>query len=663
MFNVYSKMIENKTWCLIWLIYGTFLFVENRAQGQSFEDIGGSAGLDILHTDPHLIGGGVAIFDFNNDGLQDIYITGGDNRDHLYLNGPNGKFTEIGLNAGIGLTQNIATVGVAIGDIDNNGNNDILVTTRDNSENILWYNNGDDTVTNIASIAGLVEQAWSTSAAFGDYNLDGYLDIYISNYVSYVHPDPVLFYTDEMQGQANLMYLNNGDNTFNEVAAKLGLDDMGAGLAVTFSDLDHDNDLDIYLGNDFPNEFGKNVLFENMYPIDSFRNIGKDSRTDIFSFSMGIGIADYNNDDALDIYVTNIGGNFLLRNNKNGTFTDKAFNLNARCLEPVSWGTFFFDYNNDSQLDIFVATGGMLEDDKEQEQPNHLLEGSPSLFFEEETHAAELKIPSRSRGTAYGDFDNDGYTDLVLVNIDYSNGAGLKSTLFRNKGADNHWLGVELQGVNVNRNGYGAQVRVFSGEEFWLQEMSGGSGYLSHNSNILHFGLGQITAVDSIEVTWLGGNKQVIKDVMVDKVVTIIEQCYDIEAIEATVCAYEGMVIGGINRTASGTYEEIIEQHEGCDTKKIVALTVEQCITVIPEQIDPLKIYPNPAKEYLFIETGINMQKRMQVVISDLSGKKVFNEWLDTTTSKINLQHFSPGIYMVYFDNYKQMRPVKFIKL
>lgn len=642
--------------CLVSLIFN------HQTNAQFFEEIGETSGVQLLHTDPHVVGGGVAVFDFNNDGLLDIYITGGDNRDHLYLNSMSGEFSEVGIDAGIAITQDIATVGVAIADIDNNGYDDILVTTRDNAENILWYNNGDGTVTNIAISAGLVEQAWSTSASFGDYNLDGFLDIYITNYVSYVHSDPILFYTDEMEGQANFMYINNGDKTFSQVADKLGVDDMGAGLAVTFTDLDHDDDLDIYVGNDFPNKFGTSLLFENMYPLDTFRNIAADSRTDINAFAMGIGIGDYNNDDALDIYVTNIGNNYLLRNNKNGTFTDKAFNSNARCVEPVSWGAFFFDYDNDSHLDLFVATGGMLEDDENQEQPNHLIQGSPSRLFEEEPGAVELRKPSRSRGTAFGDFNNDGNLDIVLVNIDYENGQSDKSTLFRNKGAVNHWLGVKLQGVASNRNGYGAKVRVYEGGKLWLQELSGGSGYLSQNSSIIHFGLEHRTGVDSIEVTWLGGNKQWIREVQVDQIVTIVEQCYTIETLEATVCAEEGMVIGGKIRTESGTYEEIIDNTEGCDTKRVTELTVEMCITGIPLPQHQIRVYPNPAIESFTIDLDGNEVGVSFFSVFNLSGEKLLQGRLNTGKTEVSLKNVSSGTYLVHIGNGQALGPFKLIK-
>lgn len=650
---------DMRLFCLACLL--NFIF-SNQTNAQFFEEIGETSGIQLLHIDPHVIGGGAGVFDFNNDGLLDIYMTGGDNRDHLYLNSMSGEFSEVGIDAGIAITEDVATVGVAIGDIDNNGYDDILVTTRDNAENILWYNNGDGTVTNIAISAGLVEQAWSTSASFGDYNLDGFLDIYITNYVSYVHTDPILFYTDEMEGQANFMYINNGDKTFSQIADKLGVDDTGAGLAVTFSDLDHDNDLDIYVGNDFPNKFGTSLLFENMYPLDTFRNIAEDSRTDINAFAMGIGIGDYNNDDALDIYVTNIGNNYLLRNNKNGTFTDKAFNSNARCVEPVSWGAFFFDYDNDSHLDLFVATGGMLEDDQNQKQPNHLIKGSPSRLFEEEPEADELRKPSRSRGTAYGDFDNDGNQDIVLVNIDYSNRPADKSTLFRNRGTENHWLGVKLQGIESNRNGYGAKVRVYEGEQFWLQELSGGAGYLSQNSAILHFGLEHRTSIDSIEVTWLGGNKQVLKEVQADQTVTIVEQCYTIETLEATVCAEEGMVIGGKIRTESGTYEEIIDNAEGCDTRRVIELTVNGCVTAIPSVEAQVKVYPNPAIQSFTIEVDGNEAGVSFFSVFNLSGEKVLQGRLNAGKTEVSLKNVSSGTYLVHLGNGQSLRPFKLIK-
>lgn len=639
------------------------LIFTDEAKSQIFSEISLASKINHLHLDEHYVGGGVAVFDFNNDGFLDIYFTGGNNQDHLYINKQNNEFEEIGSLVGLDFTSSIPTVGVTTGDIDNDGFEDILVTTRNDFANILLHNNGDGTVTDISTGAGIIDKAWNTSASFGDYNMDGYLDIYIASYVSYVAHQPAGFYLGTMTPQANFFYVNNGDLTFNEMSKELGLDNMGAGLAVTFTDFDNDNDLDIYLANDYGNFFGGNVLFENKYPEDTFVDVTKEARMNFKFFAMGIAIGDYDNNNSLDMYVTNIGNNFLLRNNLNKTFTDKAANSNVQCSGPNSWGTFFFDYDNDGYLDIFTATGGVFLDSDFLHQENHLFKGGPSRIFK--VISDESFIPkTRSRGAAYGDFDNDGNLDVALVNVDSDNNSSDKSWLLQNNNVENNWLQVKLQGTRSNRNGFGAKIRVYNEDRIWLHEVSGGSSYLSNNSSTAHFGLGMLTEVDSVVVSWLGGNDQVTKNVSSNQLLKIIEQCIDFEILTLKVCQEEGMLIGGVKRSKSGVYEEVIASDGSCDLQRTINLTVEKCVVADlgSESISDADIYPNPSNRYINIELGEGRSSLNSVSLFNLVGVRLEGFSFNGQKAKIDLGAYPSGTYILNLENGFYNKSIRLIK-
>ena len=230
------------------------------SSAQTFTESSIALGVAHEYIDSNLMGGGAAFFDFNNDGWEDIYITGGDNRDQLFENDQTGNFIEVGIAAGLGFTGSIKTNGVISGDIDNDGFNDLFITTSENHPNILLLNSGNDTFTDISIDAGIVDSVWSMTATFGDFNRDGFLDIYCGNYVKY---STLPFYTSIFGGYQNNLYLNIGNNTFLDVSQSYGIINTGSTLATTFTDFDNDSDMDVIVGNDFGPLYGDNLLFEN----------------------------------------------------------------------------------------------------------------------------------------------------------------------------------------------------------------------------------------------------------------------------------------------------------------------------------------------------------------------------------------------------------------
>ena len=363
------------------------------------------------------MGGGAAFFDMDNDGDEDLWISGGINRDVLYENDGSGYFKEVGVQAGLTITTNMVTTGVVTGDVDNDSYSDVLLLTHRGFHNTLLRNKGDGTFQDVTTSAGLEdESAYTLAAAMGDVNLDGYLDIYIANYIK----KHVLLYDmteDTVQGfdhtcHANRLYINNGDWTFTEVAEEQGVSDKGCGLAVAFSDYDGDNDADILVANDFGSWVLPNALYKNQFPEDGYEDVGKFSGMDVQIYGMGIAIGDYDMDLDLDYYITNIGKNVLLQNMGNGIFTDQAVQAGVpdtyvdEGLFTTGWGTAFMDFDNDTDLDLYVVNG--------------FVPAAPFI-------SNALHNPNRL-------FENDGDMDFLLVNVNrQGTSIAIQRNFFSNK--------------------------------------------------------------------------------------------------------------------------------------------------------------------------------------------------------------------------------------
>ena len=629
---------------------------------------GAILGIDHRHLDQKFINGGAAIFDFDNDGNLDIYLTGGEESDQLYHN-QGAEFEEIAEQAGFGQTANIKTAGVIAGDINNDGYKDLFVTTDKGFNNLLYLNNGDGTFTDISESAGIVDDIWSSSAAFGDYNMDGYLDIYVANYAEFDPDFQIRFDLFLTGGISNFFYINNGNSTFTERASELGVDDAGGGLSVLFSDFDNDNDLDIYVCNDFLNDFGPSKMYENLYPEDAFKDITEDSRTGKEINGMGCAVGDYNNDHWQDLYSTDIFSNWLYRNNQNGTFTNRAGTVGVECNGnllsenpggPVSWGASFFDYNNDSYLDLFVATGNMVPDSYfgEQYQLNHLFQGSSSKLFSDVSVEEGITHLSRTRAVVTGDLDNDGDLDIVLAASDSNVTSTKRSLVYRNSTSGVNWLQVKLQGVANNYDGYGSKVKVYWGDNARMQEIDGGSGYQSHSSTNAHFGLDQVMMVDSIEVLWLGGSIQTVYNVDANQLITITEECEIVEEIQITVCEEEGYLVDGILRTVSGVYEEVVENVDACNLRKIIELTAEDCVVASLLDTSDLRVFPNPAEGEIYVE-GSNINEGLaEYSIFDLVGHEVKKGDISERNRTILINELQKGIYVLVVSG----RSIKFQK-
>jgi hypothetical protein len=520
----------------------------------AFTDVTTQAGISFRHVASpekkyivESMSGGVALFDYDNDGDLDIYLvnsltvdlvkTKGKTKSQLYRNLGGGKFTEVAEKAGV---SDIGWgMGVAVGDYNNDGFEDLYVTCL--GPDYLFKNNADGTFTNVTAKAGVSDPRWSTGASFFDYDRDGDLDLFVSNYVDFdvnnlpefgqgkscqYKSIPVQCGPRGLKGAGDSLYRNNGNGTFTEVSKTAGVSDPDGyyGLGVITSDFDEDGLIDIFVANDSTPNFHYRNKGDG-----TFEEIGFVAGTGVNENgseqgSMGVTVGDYDHDGKLDLFVTNFADeyNTLYHNNGKNSFTDLSYaaKVAAVSLPYVGWGTKFFDYNNDGWVDLFVANGHVYPQLPGYRQRRLLHRNNYDGTFAEVSadFGAVLTEDRVSRGVAFGDIDNDGDIDLIIADLDGP------PQLLRNDGANaNNSIIIKTVGVKSNRSGIGARVTVVSGDLTQLDEVRSGDSYISQSDLRLHFGLQKRTKVDSIEVHWPSGVVDKVSSVGVNRIVTIKE--------------------------------------------------------------------------------------------------------------------------------------------
>ena len=537
-----------------------FLYIPSLFFGQNvFSDVTLNSGIDnIYDVYEGLFGGGVVAFDYNNDGFEDLYITGGKSQDILYKNNGDGTFKDVINGSGLLKDSLIVTTGVSSADVNKDGYIDLLVTTitKQNNQpnnknkmfsNLLYINNGDGTFSDLSSKYGIQKRNFSTSSSFGDINADGYPDLFIANYFKefYFDDNPLgshrLSLLNNYSIQSNYetghdeLYINIDGKYFKEVSDLLVDAGKGYGFGGVFTDFDNDNDLDLFIINDFGETHEPNQLMVNQYPELRFENKSKEMKINFGLKSMGVGVGDYNNDNLLDYHVTNIfTGPFivnrgeglpfinLMNNVGTGISKIKSFNDNESVI--IGWGSIFLDYDNDTDLDLFNSNGPI----------NPMVIPIPNILFENKGRVFEVNEKSGvmdygiARGSVQLDYDNDGDQDIFVVNQrpvnDVVYGKTMGSKLYRNDSSnDNNWLKIKLKGKQSTTRGLGARIRIVCDDLSMIREIDGGSSHASQNSSIAHFGLGKNQKIDSITVTWPGGNSQSLKNIDVNKLIQIEE--------------------------------------------------------------------------------------------------------------------------------------------
>jgi len=520
----------------------------NLASAIRFEDASDKAGVNFVHSFGSRqlgsllegTGAGCVWFDYNNDGLPDLYVVNGRPLDdsmhpyplkekpavsphnHLYRNDGNGRFTDVTDKAG--LNPDLYSIAVTAADYDNDGYVDLLVAGY--GRTILYHNDGNGHFTDVTEKAGIKVDGWAISSTWLDYDKDGCVDLFVGRYVKFDPKYRAYYAADnypgplDYEGETNRLYHNNCNGTFTDVTDKSGIGSyVGRTMGVTAADFDNDGWDDIYVANDRT----ENFLFRNKHD-GTFEEIGNDTGTAFgqngeSTSSMGPVFSDLEGRGVLDLWVTDGHYNRLLHNTGKQAFEDigASNGVSQTNAQYVSWGTGVYDFDNDGLLDILIFHGGLI----------HLIPQEHTLFrglgngrFADVSESAGAILNERTvaRGACFADYDNDGKVDAFLVNL------GAKGTLIHNVSTSTgHWVAISLKGAKSNRDGIGARVEVYAGDKRWTAERVAGSGYLSQDDGRLHFGLGAATHIDKILVHWPSGREQTLEKQSVDRVLTIEE--------------------------------------------------------------------------------------------------------------------------------------------
>jgi enediyne biosynthesis protein E4 len=525
-----------------------------------FNDVTAKAGITFSHiSDPtkryivESMSGGVILFDYDRDGWPDIYFTNAPtvamslekkkSPGALYHNNHDGTFTDVTRTSG--LLNSCFAMGGAVGDYDNDGWPDLYLTCL--GGNILYKNNGNGTFSDVTAKAGVRDGRWSTGAAFGDYDGDGFADLIVTNYVDLNLNDLPKFGSAPncryrgvdvqcgprgLKGAGDSLFHNNGDGTFTDVSTTSGVSDPGGfyGLGVLWSDFNNSGHPDIYVANDSTPKF----LYKNKGH-GQFEEIGLESGTALNAdgaeqASMGLAVGDYLNTGRQSIYVTNFSdeNDLLYRNDGDWNFTENSYSAGVAVpsLPFVKWGTSFADFDNDGWLDLIAVSGHVYP--QVDDLPTGAKYKEPALFHLNQRDGtfcdasrlagAALTDERVSRGLAVGDLFNNGNLDVVVENLDG------KPAILKNTGvAGRHWVSFELAGVASNRMALNARVHIVAGGVSQMEEIHSGGSYLSQNDTRVHFGIGNATLIDLLEVHWPSGKTDKITNLAADKFYFLLE--------------------------------------------------------------------------------------------------------------------------------------------
>lgn len=526
-------------------------FLENsdrylpKKNNEYFQEIGQEIGLNFTHSIGsndlkniiESVGGGAAFLDFDQDGYIDIYTCNGTwiqgfskseepdelPKNCLYRNLQDGTFEDVTDKAGI--DNSVYSMGVTIGDYNNDGYPDIFLSNY--GVNSLFKNNGNGTFSDVTKKSKIGKgKECSVGAVWLDYDNDGFLDLYVGNYLSF-DPEYNYYYAPDgfpgplaYDSQPDVLYHNNGDGTFDDVTEKMGIIDIdGRAMGVGAADYNDDGFVDIYVANDHT----VNYLWHNDQG-KGFTNMGTMSGTGFSqageaTVSMSVDFADYNGDQLLDMFISDDNYCSLYENLGNGIFSDKSYasGISVASGQFVGWSSSFFDYDNDGDADIFKANGelkhlyGQEDQIFENVTPGKFKDVSINLghYFKEEFVG---------RGACLGDYDNDGDIDVFIVNLNSS------STFLRNnKGNSNNWIILNLIGEASNRDGIGSRVKITSGGKVQTAQKKSTTGYLSQNDSRLHFGISKNEIVERIEIKWPSGKVQTLEHIKANQILTIKE--------------------------------------------------------------------------------------------------------------------------------------------
>lgn len=530
--------------------------------------------------------GGVSFFDFDNDGYDDLTFASKGDIPVKFFKNNNGTFQEIDFGLNItGHSKQVIWV-----DFDNDGDNDLFVARIDAS-NKLYQNNGSFQFTDITNASGLsINNEVTYGATFGDYNNDGYLDLFVSN-------------KDDNFVIPNKLYKNNGNGTFTDVSVQAGISSVGhLSFCATFFDYNNDNNMDIYISND--RYANKNILYKNNGD-GTFSDVSDSSGAGVAANAMSTTIADFNADGYFDIYVTNtVEGNFLLKNNGDGTFSDVAQSTGT-VFNTISWGALFFDAENDADLDLYVSS--MMTDTNS----GMLTSG----FFLCDTNG-DYSIPNDagfqsdayvSFSSSIGDVNNDGLTDFVVINRAPDN-----NSLWVNQTSNsNNWIKIQLEGDTSNKNGIGNLIEVRANGQSQFKQTKMGEGYLGQNSASNIFGLSSATNIEYIKITWSSTG-------------------------------------------VTDTFENITPN------RKITIKENTGVLSTTDISLSTINVFPNPSNEGIY-QLTLPFQNLSYVEVFDISGRLVSKKQV-LDKKIIDIRNCKSGVYIARITSNNKSRNIKLIK-
>jgi len=665
---------------------------------QSFTDVANTTGLNLVHdgnaaTDFMGLGSGAAWIDYDNDGDQDVYFTQRTGPNVLARNNGDGTFTEIPGALGMADSTGVGA-GVAVADFNNDGFDDVYLANG--REDKLYKNNGGTSFTDITVSAGMLvtHDRRANSASWGDYDNDGYVDLYISHHTWMPNAASL--------NKQDFLLHNNGDETFTDVSEMLGLSNLtAAGFIGSWTDFDNDGDLDIILINDcgFANDPTPTLVFQNdggTDPLDwNFTEVSQTLGVNECQNGMGIAVADYNRDGFQDFAYTNIGA-IKLEKGTGSSFIDETINAGVGTQEPYhfSWGINFLDCNNNGWQDLFVSLSGINQSSADNPVPNNFfLNDGNGVSFTDVGATANMDDSTRTRNSLICDYDLDGDLDMLLVN--YGEACQLK----RNDNTNgNNWIIVKLEGTTTNRNGIGSKVKVTTPDGVTqVGEMRSGSSLGGGEALYLHFGIGTNTEITTMQIDWLSGNTETYSNVAVNQYLNITEGvalplewlAFEVEPVEEQVLVewqvieddnsayYEvehyinnenRSLIGKVNALGEGThtYRLTHENPEAglnyyrikevgkdgsisCSVLRSIALdTDESQITIAPNPLVSSELTVFNKGNRAIVEVALFDQRSKQL------NAQALNQTAQTTTIRIqDFDSLPRGVYIlkVLFDN------------
>ena len=516
----------------------------------SYEDVSDKAGINFQHSFGEkklssimeATGSGCAWFDYNNDGWLDLYVLSGrymegvtkfskpdgiDATNHLYRNNGDGTFTDVTAQAGVGGKG--FGMGVTVGDYDNDGFEDLYVTNWNSS--LLYHNNGHGTFTDVTAKAGVENPHFGVGTAWLDYDRDGKLDLYVGNYLQFDPDAKMRYFTADAfpgpldyEGTADRLFHNTGDGTFSDVSQKAGIaNPAGRAMGVTTGDYDNDGWPDVYVANDTMESY----LYHNNHD-GTFKNVAPDVNTAFgangeATSAMNPIFGDYDNDGWQDLFVSDMRYHRLFHNPGNDAFwldTTVETGVASVSGQYVAWGDGFFDFDNDGWKDIYVVNGGLhwLIPMEDSVLRNN---GNGTFTDVSAQLGSYFKFKKVGRGACFADYDNDGYLDAFIMVL------GGRGILLHNNpppvGQRNHWLTIRLVGTKSNRDGFGTRLEAVAGDSRQYIEAVSENGYLSQGDPRPHFGLGSHAEVDKLTIYWPSGTVQTLEHVKADQILTVTE--------------------------------------------------------------------------------------------------------------------------------------------